>query len=286
MVTQMFQLPLQYCVSSLSSSGGDRQRSYGVCSPSPVVICNFSGISDDRWVRRSKKNRRFGSLIAKQEKGDVTEIRIPVPLTLEQEEKEKQNRDDDDEYEDVYEEGEEVDPEDLKCVNEIKRVLELLRRNRDMIFSEVKLTIMIEDPREVERRRLLGIEDSETPSRDDLAEALEQVNDGKVPKDRATLRMLHEEMMRWPNLEVEVSKKQRGKSMYAKSTDTGIDPKEAAKRLNIEWDSAAAIEEADVNEEQGVVTKVAGYGALYFVSALPVIIGVSVVLILFYNSLQ
>lgn len=45
--------------------------------------------------------------------------------------------------------------------------------------------------------------------------------------------------------------------MYAKSTDTGIDPKEAAKRLNIEWDSAAAIEEADVDDEQGVVTKVA-----------------------------
>lgn len=45
--------------------------------------------------------------------------------------------------------------------------------------------------------------------------------------------------------------------MYAKSTDTGIDPKEAAKRLNVEWDSAAAIEEADVDDEQGVVTKVA-----------------------------
>jgi hypothetical protein len=34
---------------------------------------------------------------------------------------------------------------------------------------------MIEDPRELERRRLLGIEDADTPSRDDLAEALEQV---------------------------------------------------------------------------------------------------------------
>ncbi|KAG7532721.1 hypothetical protein ISN45_Aa08g003810 [Arabidopsis thaliana x Arabidopsis arenosa] len=282
MVTQIFQLPLQYCVSSFSSAG---QRNYGVSSslsPSPVVICKSNGISDDLWVKRRKKNQRFGSLIVKQEKGDVTEIRVPVPLTLEQQEKEKQNRDDE---EDDDEEGE-VDPEDLKYVNEIKRVLELLRRNRDMIFSEVKLTIMIEDPREVERRRLLGIEDADTPSREDLAEALEQVNDGKIPKDRATLRMLHEEMIRWPNLEVEVSKKQRGKSMYAKSTDTGIDPKEAAKRLNIEWDSAAAIEEADVDDEQGVVTKVAGYGALYFVSALPVIIGISVVLILFYNSLQ
>jgi hypothetical protein len=35
---------------------------------------------------------------------------------------------------------------------------------------------MIEDPREVERRRLLGIEDPDTPTRDDLATALEEVS--------------------------------------------------------------------------------------------------------------
>lgn len=35
---------------------------------------------------------------------------------------------------------------------------------------------MIEDPREVERRRLLGIEDPDTPTREDLADALEQVS--------------------------------------------------------------------------------------------------------------
>lgn len=34
---------------------------------------------------------------------------------------------------------------------------------------------MIEDPREVERRRLLGIEDPDAPTRDDLAAALEEV---------------------------------------------------------------------------------------------------------------
>lgn len=34
---------------------------------------------------------------------------------------------------------------------------------------------MIEDPREVERRRLLGIEDPDAPTRDDLVEALVQV---------------------------------------------------------------------------------------------------------------
>lgn len=35
---------------------------------------------------------------------------------------------------------------------------------------------MIEDPREVERRRLLGIDDSEAPTRDDLAAVLEEVS--------------------------------------------------------------------------------------------------------------
>ncbi|CAH8307191.1 unnamed protein product [Eruca vesicaria subsp. sativa] len=262
--TQIFQLPLQYSVSS-------GQRSYnGVCLP---LVCRSSG---------KLKNRRFGRVIAQQEKGDAVEIRVPVPLTLEQQEKEKEDRDDDEDEE----EGE-VDPEDLKYVNEIKRVLELLRRNRDMMFNEVKLTIMIEDPRELEKRRLLGIEDADAPSREDLAEALEQVNEGKIPKDRLTLQMLYEEMIRWPNLEVEVSKKQRTKSLYAKSTDTGIDPKEAAKRLNLEWDSAAAIEEADVDDDDtGVAKKAMGYGALYLVSSFPVIIGISVVLILFYNSLQ
>lgn len=100
--TQIFQLPLQYSVSS-------GQRSYhGVCLPSPVVFRRSSG---------QRKSRRFGSLITQQEKGDAVEIRVPVPLTLEQQGKEKEDRDDEDEVE----EGE-VDPQDLKYVNEIKRV--------------------------------------------------------------------------------------------------------------------------------------------------------------------
>ncbi|GKV45715.1 hypothetical protein SLEP1_g52771 [Rubroshorea leprosula] len=111
---------------------------------------------------------------------------------------------------------------------------------------------MIEDPREVERRRLLGIEDPDTPTREDLVEALEQVNEGKVPANRLALRMLAEEMINWPNLGVEVPKKKRATSLYVKATDTGIDPKEAAKRLNIDWYSAAEIEEAEVNDETEV----------------------------------
>ena len=40
----------------------------------------------------------------------------------------------------------------------------------------MKLTISIEDAREVERRRLLGIDDSDAPTREDLAAALEEVS--------------------------------------------------------------------------------------------------------------
>ncbi|KAF3450107.1 hypothetical protein FNV43_RR06187 [Rhamnella rubrinervis] len=149
-------------------------------------------------------------------------------------------------------EEEEAHPQDLENVRQIKRVLELLRKNRDMLFSEVKLTIMIEDPREVERRRLLGIEDPDSPTRDDLATTLEEVNEGKIPKNRVALKMLAEEMLQWPNLEVEATKKKPGKSLYARATDTGIDPKEAARRLNIDWDTAAEIEDAETKDDSDV----------------------------------
>ncbi|XP_057721468.1 ycf3-interacting protein 1, chloroplastic isoform X1 [Arachis stenosperma] len=189
------------------------------------------------------------------------------------------------EEEEEEEEEDEPTPEDLQYVNQIKSVLELLRKNRDMLFGEVKLTIMIEDPREVERRRLLGIEDPDAPTRDDLVAALEEVNEGKVPKDRVALKMLAEELAAWPNLETEAPKKKPSKSLYAKATDTGIDPKVAAKKLNVDWDSAAEIDDVDDDDDTEVPPAV-GYGALYLVTAFPVIIGISVVLILFYNSLQ
>lgn len=177
------------------------------------------------------------------------------------------------------------DPRDLEYVSQIKRVLELLKKNRDMLFDEVKLTVMIEDPRDVERRRLLGIDDENAPTRDDLADALVQVNEGRIPEDRAALQMLAEEMLQWPNLEVEIEKKKKpGKSLYAKVTDTGIDPQEAAKRLNMDWDSAADIKDVETDDTE--VPPAVGYGALYLVTAFPVIIGISVVLILFFNSLQ
>ncbi|KQK10165.1 protein CHLOROPLAST ENHANCING STRESS TOLERANCE, chloroplastic [Brachypodium distachyon] len=182
----------------------------------------------------------------------------------------------------------EASPEDLEDIREVKRVLELLQKNRDMTFGEVKLTIMIEDPRDVERKRLLGIEDPDELTRDDLADALVEVNEGRIPENRDALRLLAKEMAEWPDVEIEApkSKGMFGKSIYAKATDTGIDPVAAAKRLNIDWDSAADIDDEADDDDEAEVPSVVGYGALYLLSAFPVIIGVSVVLILFYNSLQ
>ncbi|KAL3622582.1 hypothetical protein CASFOL_033993 [Castilleja foliolosa] len=94
-----------------------------------------------------------------------------------------------------------TNPQDLEYVSQIKRVLELLKKNRDMLFNEVKLIIVIEDPRDVERKRLLGIDDETAPTRDDLADALVQVNEGQIPENRLALQMLAEELLQWPYLE-------------------------------------------------------------------------------------
>ncbi|CAI9259506.1 unnamed protein product [Lactuca saligna] len=237
-----------------------------------------------QYLRHRSTNTSRSLVVVGASKEDTeTELSFPAESNINSTSTTATTTDDDEEEDDEFEED--PDPQDLEYVSQIKRVLELLKKNRDMLFSEVKLTVMIEDPREVERKRLLGIDDADTPTREELAAILEEVNEGKIPRDKIALQMLAEEMVQWPNLEVEATKKGKRKSKYAKATDTGIDPELAAKRLNVDWDTAAEIEEEDGNDESDVPSAV-GYGALYLVTAFPVIIGVSVVLILFYNSLQ
>ncbi|VAH64972.1 unnamed protein product [Triticum turgidum subsp. durum] len=117
-----------------------------------------------------------------------------------------------------------------------------------------------------------------------------RVNEGRIPENRDTLRLLAKEMAEWPDVDVKIESQKGkgffGRSVYAKATDTGIDPVAAAKRLNIDWDSAADIDEGEDEDEEDEVPSAVGYGALYLLTAFPVIIGISVVLILFYNSLQ
>ncbi|EEF28389.1 conserved hypothetical protein [Ricinus communis] len=263
MALQIYQLPVASPLSVSSSSSSslhthflflyhNHQQQFQSCSRIRLAsFCLHQNTSNVSW-----RNRKNGLLVGKED----------LEMRVQDEENEEEEDEEDDE-----EEAPPPSPQDLQYIQEIKKVLDLLKRNRDMLFNEVKLTIMIEDPREVERRRLLGIEDLDAPTREDLAEALEQVNEGKVPKNRVALQILAEEMMNWPNLEVEATKTAPKKSLYAKATDTGIDPREAAKRLKIDWDSAAEIEDVDSSDETEVPPAV-GYGALYLVTAFPVII--------------
>lgn len=177
--------------------------------------------------------------------------------------------------------------EDQANIGEILRVVDLLKNKRDMTSNEVRLTIMIEDPREVERRRQLGIEDERGCSKEDMAVALQEIFDGKVPEDRLILRELTKEMLNWPNLEDEIADVNPLASPYAKATPTGVDPKLAAQRAKVDWDAAAEIQPGeDPKDLSDMVPPVVGFSFLYFVSFIPVIIVVTVILILFFNSLQ
>lgn len=272
MALQLYQMPL---TRSLSSSSSSSSHSHSLFFQSH----QYTPSLNERLTTRLASIFLYHNALRRRKTGNLLVGKEDIELSVQDQEEDQE------EEEEEEEEALPPSPQDLQYVQDIKRVLELLRKNRDMIFSEVKLTVMIEDPREVERRRLLGIDDADTPTRDDLAEALEQVNEGKIPKNREALQMLAEEMINWPNLEVEATKTKPSKSLYAKATDTGINPKEAARRLKIDWDSAAEIEDADMNDETDV-PPVVGYGALYLVTGFPIIIGIAVVLILFYNSLQ
>ncbi|KAI7978962.1 hypothetical protein LOK49_Contig593G00001 [Camellia lanceoleosa] len=182
---QLFQPPLPSTSSSNTSLQTLSLHSYlQLQSPSKCSVRHYCQKISSGRRRRSAAGVVF---VGKEE----TQLRVPSA--------------EDDQDEEEEEEEEDPSAEDLECISQIKRVLELLRKNRDMIFSE--------------RRRLIGIDDSETPTREDLADVLQEVNEGKIPKNRVALKMLADEMVQWPNLE--------------------------------------------------------GYGALYLITAFPVIIGIS-----------
>jgi hypothetical protein len=61
-------------------------------------------------------------------------------------------------------------------------------------------------------------------------------------------------------VEAPKTKGKPGKSVYAMVTDIGIDPEVAAKRLNIDWDSAADIDGEEDEEETEVPSAVVSCG--------------------------
>lgn len=167
----------------------------------------------------------------------------------------------------------EVDPleqQDLNDVRRVQTVLDVLENTRGMTFNEVKLTISIEDPRAKERRDTYGIEDESGVSGDDLGEALQAIKDGYIPEDRMSLQKLADDMEAWPYLyDVATETEIPSKSQYAQITETGI-------QVDISED----------NESESNLPDWVGYGFLYFISVVPIIIGVTATIILFVNSLK
>ncbi|KAG2447736.1 hypothetical protein HYH02_007196 [Chlamydomonas schloesseri] len=173
---------------------------------------------------------------------------------------------------------------------DIFEVLKTLKRTRDMSFNEVKLIVSIEDPRARERRAQ-DIEDERGVSRDEMAQALVEVGEGRVPNDRIALKCLHDEMLGWPFLEVaEAPAATKGAapppapakpsaSDYASlmGGDTVVKPYVMGDNLR---------EGEKPQNLTDMLPGWVGYGVLYGVSAIPVLLVVGTILILFYNSLK
>jgi hypothetical protein len=145
----------------------------------------------------------------------------------------------------------EVDDDAAKAFcRDIVGVLKTLQETRDMSVNEIRLTVAIEDPRARERRGM--------------------VVEGRVPGDRIALRELAREMTAWPMLDEP-----------APATAAGAVPG---------GDGARPAVGRDPNEApQSVLDMLpdwVGYGGLYLVSGLPVVIVAAVVAILWSNSLH
>lgn len=176
---------------------------------------------------------------------------------------------------------------------DIFEILRMLKRTRDMSVNEVRLVVSIEDPRTRERRSTMDMESESGVSRDEMAVALMEVAEGRVPKDRIALKCLHEEITGWPFLE---SAKAEEQAMDDAIAAKGEKPAESASPYDILKDGDTVVKPYVMGKEarrgdkpQGIEDMLpdwVGFGALYGISALPVMFVVVTVLVLFWNSLK
>lgn len=193
--------------------------------------------------------------------------------------------------------ADEVSEEEAKRMcREVVAVLKRLKQQRDMSLNEVRLTVAIEDPRARERR-LMGMEDSSGISRDEMAVALMEVSEGRIPSDRIALRELWREISAWPALDEPTRQlRQRAKPVPEGELDRATQANDLTPAAE---DAAAAWrQQAEVRPPMGRDPREAprdladrlpdwvGYGALYLVSIAPVLIAIGAITVLFLNSLR
>lgn len=188
---------------------------------------------------------------------------------------------------------EEATEEEIALCQEVEYYVERLYARREMGMTELRLVLGIEDPRAERRRTEMEVEQPTGVSRDEIVLALEDVSSGRVPRDRASLEQLADELRNWPYLDTEFEEEQASlDASYENITETGLDnPQRPAKRFR---DSKTGDPRPPIGREgdeanQGVLAKLRdtfGYAYLYIISAIPVIIVAAVVTVLFRASLQ
>jgi hypothetical protein len=106
---------------------------------------------------------------------------------------------------------------------------------------------------------MMGIEDSRGVSRDEMAEALTEVSEGRVPRDRIALRELRNEMVNWPFLELEGGEPQ-GVERLAPVTTPAEDDARAEWRQK--GDIRPPVGRGPDEKDGNVLTDLLGYGTL------------------------
>ncbi|KAI5053870.1 hypothetical protein GOP47_0031237 [Adiantum capillus-veneris] len=122
-------------------------------------------------------------------------------------------------------------------------VLDVLKEKIDIPFNEVWLTIMIEDPVDEDERKQYNVENEHGCSREEMEVTLVDVYEGIIPSDPNVFQNLTNKMVNWPNLEDKSeASSDPNESSYAKTTDTGIDPRVVAQKVKVDFDVTVAIQ--------------------------------------------
>lgn len=174
---------------------------------------------------------------------------------------------------------------------ESQRVLKLLAERRDMSLNEVRLVLMVEDPRATKRREEYGIEVASGVSREEILAALTDVSAGRIPSDKLALRQLVTELQNWPYLENDDLLRGTGPSQYAEVTNTGAsrDQRMAEAQARAEMQEAPSQMQTQTDEAPDLsdyLPKWVGFSAVYLISAIPIFITLSVLALLFITSLK
>merc|ERR1711976_467010 len=137
--------------------------------------------------------------------------------------------------------------------------LRVLIEKRDITVNEVKLILAITDPRSKDQQEMNTNAEARVP-REEVVTAFANLVSGRIPNNRIALKVLAREMEDWFSIDsnqTEITTNDK--------KDDRISTEPPTKNMPEEW---------------------TGYGTLFLITSIPVIITISVVAILFFNSLK